>query len=94
MAVGVDSFDKATEDMYKLEIPAATYAVFTTPEVSEEEFVDSIKGTWSYILQQWFPNSQYEIDESKFDFEYYDEHCHPWEFDKVSMKIYIPIKSI
>ena len=94
MAVGVDSFDKATEDMYKLEIPAATYAVFTTPEVSEEEFVDSIKGTWNYILQQWFPNSQYEIDESKFDFEYYDEHCHPWEYDKVSMKIYIPIKSI
>lgn len=93
MAVCVDNFDKATADMYKLELPAATYAVFTTPEVSDAEFVDSIKGTWTYILQQWFPNSQYEIDETKFDFEYYDEHCHPWDFNKLSMQIYIPIKS-
>ncbi|MBU3188944.1 AraC family transcriptional regulator [Clostridium bowmanii] len=94
MGVGVDNFDKAIDDMYKLEIPAATYAIFTTPEVQEENFIDSINGTWTYILQQWFPNSQYEIDESKFDFEHYDEHCHSWEYDKVSMKIYIPIKSI
>ena len=69
--------------MYKLEIPAATYAVFSTPQVLEDDFVDSINGTWTYILSQWFPNSQYEIDEDKFDFEHYDEHCHPWEYDKV-----------
>ncbi|WP_027631496.1 AraC family transcriptional regulator [Clostridium hydrogeniformans] len=94
MAVAVDNFDKASEDMYKLEIPSATYAVFTTPPVHEDEFVSSIKGTWTYILQHWFPNSQYEIDESKLDFEYYDEHCHPSEYDKISMQIYIPIKRI
>lgn len=81
-------------DMYKLEIPAGTYAIFTPPEVQENDFAASINGTWIYILQQWFPNSQYEIDESKFDFEYYYKHCHPWEYEKVSMKIYIPIKSI
>ena len=92
MAVKVDSFDKATEDMYPMEVHAGTYAVFTTPEVKEDELVDSIKGTWAYILQQWFPNSQYEIDESRFDFEYYDERCHPWEYEKLCMEIYIPIK--
>lgn len=93
LAVGVDNFDKATDDMYKLEIPASTYAVFTTPAIPETEFVDSIKGTWAYILEKWFPNSQYEIDETKFDFEYYDERCHPWEYSKVSMEIYVPIKN-
>ena len=52
---------------YGFEIPAATYAVFTTPQVLEDDFVDSINVTWTYILQQWFPNSQYEIGEDKFD---------------------------
>ncbi len=32
------------------------------------------------------------IDENNFDFEYYDERCHPWEYDKVSMEIHIPVK--
>lgn len=59
-----------------------------------DDLVDSINGTWTYILQEWFPNSQYEIDEDKFDFEHYDEHCHPWEDDKASMEIYIPIKPL
>ncbi|WBW96752.1 AraC family transcriptional regulator [Oceanirhabdus sp. W0125-5] len=92
LAVGVDNFDLATEEMYKLEIPGGTYAVFTTPEVPEDDFVKSIQGTWKYILEEWFPTSGYEIDEDKFDFEYYDERCHPWEYDKVSMEIHIPIK--
>jgi AraC family transcriptional regulator len=26
-----------------------------------------------------------------FDFEYYDEHCHYWDYDKVYMEIHIPI---
>ncbi|MBC7959124.1 MAG: AraC family transcriptional regulator [Vallitaleaceae bacterium] len=93
LGVGVDTFDLATEDMYLLEVPAATYAIFTTPTVMEDNFVDSIQGTWKYILEEWFPSSGYEIDESKFDFEYYDERCHPWEYDKISMEIHIPIKS-
>lgn len=94
MAVAIDNFDHVMNDMYKLDVPAATYAVFTTPEVPENDFVNSIKGTWAYILQQWFPNSRYEIDETKFDFEYYDEHCHTWEYEKINMQIFIPIKSI
>ncbi|MDF2593133.1 MAG: transcriptional regulator, AraC family [Clostridia bacterium] len=91
LGVAVDAFDNALEEMYKLEVPAATYAVFTTPAVSDEDFVESIKGTWKYILEEWFPGSGYEIDSTKLDFEFYDEHCHPWEYEKLSMNIFIPI---
>ncbi len=54
--------------------------------------MNSIQGTWKYIIEEWFPTSGYEIDETKFDYEYYDERCHPWEYEKVSMEIHIPIK--
>lgn len=92
LGVGVDSFNLATDDMCKLEVPSGMYAVFTTPSVAEQDFVDSIQGTWKYILEEWFPSSRYEIDETKFDYEFYDEHCHPWEYEKINMEIYIPIK--
>ncbi len=92
LGVGVDSFNLATDDMCKLEVPSGLYAVFTTPSVAEKDFVDSIQGTWKYILEEWFPSSGYEIDETKFDYEFYDERCHPWEYEKINMEIYIPIK--
>ena len=92
LAVGVEDFSKAEKDMYQLEVPAATYAVFTTPPVNEEDFVNSIQGTRKYILEEWFPSSGYEIDETKIDFEYYDERCHTWENNKIVMEIFIPIK--
>lgn len=94
LGVEVTSFDQATDEMCKLEVPAATYAVFTTPAVAsnDDSFVNSIKGTWKFILEEWFPNFGYEIDDSKLDFEFYDERCHTWENDKICMDIYIPIK--
>lgn len=92
LSVEVGDFSKAQKDMYQLEVPAATYAVFTTPPVKEDDFVNSIQGTWKYILEEWFPNSGYEIDETKYDFEYYDERCHSWENDRILMEIFIPIK--
>ncbi|GAA0719760.1 AraC family transcriptional regulator [Clostridium malenominatum] len=91
LGIEVLNFDNAMEDMYKLEVPSATYAVFTTPPVDETDFVSSIEGTWKYILEEWFPISGYEIDDSKLDFEFYDERCHPWECKKLSMYIYVPI---
>ncbi|MDG5788018.1 GyrI-like domain-containing protein [Evansella sp. AB-P1] len=63
-----------------------------TPPVGDDDFVASIQGTWKYILEEWFPSSGYEIDDTKLDFEFYDERCHPWEFDKFSMEIHVPIK--
>lgn len=93
LGVEVTSFDSALEEMYTLEVPPATYAVFTTPDVCNDNFADSVKGAWKYILEEWFPNSPYEIDDSQPDFEFYNEKCHPWEYEKVHMYIYLPIKS-
>ncbi|WMM24777.1 AraC family transcriptional regulator [Tissierella sp. MB52-C2] len=94
LGIEVADFDYATDEMCTLEVPAATYAIFTTPSVASDDdsFVNSIKGTWKYILEEWFPNSGYEIDDSKLDFEFYDERCHSWEYEKICMDIYIPIK--
>lgn len=94
LGVEVTDFQNALDEMYQLEVPAATYAVFTTPPVKGEELVASIQGTWKYILEEWFPNSGYEIDDTKLDFEFYDERCHNWEYDKLLMEIHVPIKKI
>lgn len=91
LGVEVTNFDRAMEDMYQLDVPDATYAVFTTPPVEEDDFVNSIQGTWKYILEEWFPSSGYEIDDTKLDFEFYDERCHSWQHEKLSMDIYVPI---
>lgn len=56
------------------ELPAATYAVFSSPPSTDVEFSASIQGTWRYILNEWFPDSGYEYAEGCVDFEYYDEH--------------------
>lgn len=76
----------------RISIPTSIYAVFSTPPVLPSEFVDSVNGTWQYILHYWFPNSQYIIDEHSYDFEFYDEKCHSWENEFVTMDIYIPIQ--
>ncbi|GLC89601.1 AraC family transcriptional regulator [Lysinibacillus piscis] len=85
-------YKEVVEPFSSLSIPSATYAIFQTPPVCPANFVESITGTWLYILNYWLPSADYEIDEQAFDFEFYDERCHPWEYDKVMMEIYIPIK--
>lgn len=91
-AVNYDEDTLLPQELTKLKIPAATYAVFRTPLVKVGQFVHSIKGTWQYILEDWLPSSHYEVDESVYDFEYYDEHCHDWIYEKIFMEIYLPIK--
>lgn len=91
-AVDIDKEVQLPEELTYLQIPAATYAIFRTPLVGVDQFVPAIKGTWRYILEDWLPQSPYEVDEAVFDFEYYDEHCHYWEFEKIYMEIHIPIK--
>lgn len=95
LGVIVNDFECITEDMITITIPEATYAVFTTPPVDtsndleQREFSDIIKETWKYIFEEWFRNSEYTFDESKVDFEFYDERCHARK-DTV-MEIYIPV---
>lgn len=100
LGVIVEDFDKVTEDMVTLEVPEATYAVFTTPPVdvtvggkngkaNQEDFPKAIRQTWKYIFEEWFKGSGYKYDEGKLDFEFYDERCH-FRPDTV-MDIYVPV---
>lgn len=96
LGVIVDNFNNVTNDMITVEVPEATYAVFTTPPVDtskdleNKDFPEAIKNTWKYIFEEWFKDSEYVFDESKFDFEFYDERCHGRK-DTV-MEIYVPIQ--
>lgn len=101
LGVIVENFNKVEPDMLTLEVPAATYAVFTTPPIditvggyhgvaNTVDFPNSIRQTWKYIFEVWFPQSGYVFDEEKIDFEFYDERCH-FRPDAV-MEIWIPIK--
>ncbi|WP_313132866.1 AraC family transcriptional regulator [Anaerocolumna sp.] len=98
LGVIVDYFSKVEEDMLTVEVPEAEYAVFTTPPVDtskdkdQNEFSKIITGTWKYIFEDWFQDSGYIYDESKLDFEFYDERCHHRQ-DTV-MEIYIPVKKL
>ncbi|TGY44261.1 AraC family transcriptional regulator [Clostridium sartagoforme] len=96
LGVIIDNFDNVTNDMITVEVPEATYAVFTTPPVDtsknldNNDFPEAIKNTWKYIFEEWFKDSEYVFDESKFDLEFYDERCHGRK-DTV-MEIYVPIQ--
>lgn len=87
--------DKKIEaDMRKVEIPGGAYAVFTTPKQSAEQYPQMIANTWTEIITQWLPNSEYEYDESRLDFEAYDERDHSDENGgTVQMDIYVPVKT-
>lgn len=72
-------------------VPASRYAILTSPPVAAAAFVRSIQETWHNFYQTWLPASDYVVDQSKPDYERYDERCHG---DTVlSMEIYIPILS-
>lgn len=82
------------KEMNSLVIPEGLYAVFSTPPVDmtkqDDHFAKMIKMTWKYIFNEWFLNCDYIFDESRYDFEFYDERCHYLE--NSTMNIYIPIK--
>lgn len=100
LGVIVDNFNNITDDMITVEVPEATYAVFTTPpvntgtETENSEFANVIKRTWKYIFEEWFKDSGYIFDETKLDFEYYDERCHPNVDTVTVMDIYVPVLKI
>ena len=95
LGVIVIDFNDVTDDMITVEVPEATYAVFSTPpvntstEIENNEFANVIKQTWKYIFEEWFKDSGYVFDETKLDFEYYDERCHPTI--GTVMDIYVPV---
>ncbi|WP_445669883.1 GyrI-like domain-containing protein [Paenibacillus sp. FSL R5-0887] len=52
----------------------------------------SHKKRWKYIFEEWFKDSGYVYDETKLDFEFYDEQRHSRP-DTV-MEIYVPVKKL
>lgn len=98
LGVIVEDFSMVTPDMLTVEVPGADYAVFTTPPVDQTQAGADrndplgriVKTSWKYIFEEWFPQSGYVYDESKMDFEFYDERCH-FRPDAV-MEIYMPVK--
>ena len=97
LGVGVDNdkdLSKVEHDMEKMNMPGGLYAIFTTPLVQESQYTSSIHDTWRNILAEWLPNSEYEFDDERRDFEFYDKRDHSWENNNMQqMDIYIPIRA-
>lgn len=92
LGVGVDEADAGIVQRpgtFRYDIHSGLYAVFTTPKVHEEQYVQSIHDTWKQILNGWLPESAYEFDSTRVAFEYYDERDHG---TMAQMDIYIPVK--
>ncbi|KEO83258.1 AraC family transcriptional regulator [Tumebacillus flagellatus] len=82
-----ESFDEVPEGMVCIEVPEATYAVFTTPKADNADFPASIQQTWAKAFQEWFPTSGYQACTPEF--EWYDERSES-DTDK-QMDIYVAI---
>ena len=96
LGVGVDNpedYSKIEPDMYEMTMPGGLYAKFTTPLIEESKYGQAIRDTWKTAFDNWLPSSEYEFDESRYDFEYYDERDHFYSKRKLAqMDIYIPIQ--
>ncbi|MHA7967751.1 AraC family transcriptional regulator [Paenibacillus sp. CAU 1782] len=90
--IGVEAQEEAEvpEGAVRRHYPEQTYAVFTTPAVSRDQFTSAIQSTWTSIYSEWFPHSGYEHSAGA-EFEYYDERCWADRTDLPVMDIYIPV---
>ena len=68
----VESKSFAPAGMETLDIPEAEYAVFRVAKGADASALhENVKKTWRFIFNDWFDNSGYVFDHTKFDFEYY-----------------------
>ena len=80
----VETFDGLPEDLGRMIVPKAHYAVFTLNSVAE------IRPFWQQLFQQWAPTSGYKISHTSPNFERYDEHFDP--VTRGPLEIWIPIE--
>ena len=80
----VESRDFVPAGMEVLDIPEAEYAVFQVPKAEDAAALhENVKKTWRFIFNDWFDDSGYAFDHTKFDFELYlGEKTH----------IYVPVR--
>lgn len=77
---------KLPEDYIKLEVPALTWAIFSTDECSEEDGTEKIQNIWKRIYPEWFPTTGYEHADGP-EFEMY----YTLENGKFIEEVWIPI---
>lgn len=92
---GIDNPDDLAHiqpDMTRVDITGGLYAVFSTPPVAES-YIKAAQDTWNEIFLHWLPQSEFEFDETRHDFEYHDQRDHGWYFGgKLQIDICIPIR--
>ena len=87
-----DDIQNILPDMVRHEI-TGLYAVFSAPPVWEDQLEQTIRTAWNNVLTEWLPNSEFEYDETRKDYEYHDYRVHGWYFGgKKQMDICIPIR--
>jgi AraC family transcriptional regulator len=92
---GIDNPDDLANiqpDMTRVDITGGLYAIFSTPPVAES-YIQAAQETWNEIFLHWLPQSEFEFDETRHDFEYHDLRDHGWYFGgKLQIDICIPIR--
>lgn len=92
---GIDNSDDLVNiqsDMTHVDIIGGLYAIFSTPPVASS-FIQAAQDTWNEIFLHWLPQSEFEYDETRHDFEYHDQRDHGWYFGgKLQIDICIPIR--
>jgi len=81
--MAVAGLPELPEGATRREVPAAHYAVFDC-------LVSTIGATWQAAYGQWLPASDYELDTTGCDFEYYPPHSGEGE---MPVEIWIPVKA-
>lgn len=88
IGIETDAAKGDTTGTTQLTIPGGLYAVFTTPPASHCNFSSTIFRTWTYILEEWLPNSGYQCASwSQYQLDAYIESNRTYTED-----IYIPIE--
>jgi len=79
----------APKDLAKKRVPGGAFAVFTHQgELGEDKLAD-LYLTMQYIYNQWLPESEYEYDLDRVDFEKYGPAFYA---EPPEMEIWIPIR--
>ena len=87
-----EDYSKIEKYIYETIMPGELYPKFTTPLLEESRFVKSIRDTWKIAFDNCLPSPECEFDETRFDFEYYNEWDHFYQGKGLAqMNVYIPI---
>jgi len=87
-----DDLDNMQPDMTRIDIDGGLYAIFSTPPAAES-YIQAAQDTWNEIFLHWLPQSEFEFDDTRHDFEYHDQRDHGWYFGgKLQIDICIPIR--